>query len=252
MLMEQLTNKSTPIGATSLFTFNVFDGYYFTMKTKTFKFNEEQTYISSIFLSKDIGYKVIRGVTSDNDKVYIDPDGNIIVKAETAETSGNFTLTYNNSIVGDTKTCTVPFHFMSKDAHYVTFDGANKVAVLKDHVINFPIPEEREGYVFDGWYLDGQRVDMSKQQKMADHDLNYVSKYVVPKFYNVYYYDGFMNLVYVETVQEGKAAIGPDAATRDKNMGSKYVFAGWDRDLSCITENTKAYAIYVKVGQDND
>ena len=61
-----------------------------------------------------------------------------------------------------------------------------------------------------------------------------------------------MNLVYTEKVIEGRAAKGPEASVRDQYMGSNYVFVGWDKDLSCITENTSVYGIYVKVGQDNE
>ena len=246
----ELTTTETPVGATSLLTFNVFDGFYFLMKTRTFGINEEMIFISSIF-APDVGYKVIKGIVSDNDHVYVEGD-KIKVAGDVAETTGNFIVEYTDSILGTTKKCTVPFHYLSKDAHYVTFDGGNKTAKLKGDVIIFPAPEEKAGYVFDGWYLNDVRVDMNSPQIMPDNDINYVSKYKLLKYYAVYYFDGKMNLVYTEMVQEGKPALGPDAATRDQNMGPNFKFVGWDRDLSSITENTKAYGIYIKEGQDNE
>ena len=175
-----------------------------------------------------------------------------MVDEHTAEVSGNFSIEYCDSIFGGSKYCSVPFHFLSNKAHFVTFDGENKKAALKDDVIEFPAPAEKEGYVFEGWYLDGKRVDMSKPQLMPDHDINYVSKYNPIKFYGVWFYDAKMNLVGYELVQEGHAAKAPSAEDRDKNMGSSFKFVGWDRDFSCITENTRVYGIYMKVGQDNE
>ena len=246
----ELTSNETGIGTTTLLTFNVFDGYYFTMKTHTYGLYEEKVFIDSIFFD-DVSFRVIRGISSSNPKVKI--DGEVIkVDKDVAETEGYFTVSYIDSIVGSVKTCSIPFHFLSENAHYLSFDGENKVAMLPGRVISFPEPEERPGYIFDGWYLNGQRVDMTKTYSMPDHDVNYVSKYKLIKYCTVNYYDAKMNLVYTEKVIEGRAAKGPEASVRDQYMGSNYIFVGWDKDLSCITENTSVYGIYVKVGQDNE
>jgi hypothetical protein len=76
-------------------------------------------------------------------------------------------------------------------------------------------------------------------------ELLYIDYY----YWNVCWVDGFGNIVKVEDVYNNESATPPDAATRDQYMVSEdenyeYVFVGWDKEYSSITQNTVIRGLY--------
>lgn len=96
----------------------------------------------------------------------------------------------------------------------------------------------KSGYKFDGWYSDGKFVS----QETIYTDTVLANKTIKAQFtqnevYTVTFADSYGVVYKTETVESGQSATAPENVSR---VG--YLFDGWDRDYSSITQNTVIHA----------
>ena len=116
-----------------------------------------------------------------------------------------------------------------ENTYTVTFDakggtpapGAQKV--VKDGTATAPTAPTREGYIFDGWQLDGAKYDFGAKVT-KDITLVAVWKEVV-KYKVTFDAKGGAPTPNVQEVEEGKAATAPTAPTKEG-----YTFVEWQLD----------------------
>ena len=124
-----------------------------------------------------------------------------------------------------------------------------------------PVPEAPRYMRFTGWKntttgeiisYDENDPETGKYTVPNIEEANTVKfEYVFEDYYSwsVVWADGFGNIIKIDNVMNGEAAIAPDASIRDKYMVSsdpeyEYVFIGYDTDYSCIEQNTVIRAMY--------
>ena len=247
-LTVELSKKETKIDDTALLRFTVLDGLSMSTSNKTIQFDERATYLDSIFIADPLSTRIIENVRSLSTYLDIQGDKILVKEGSPAEFSGEIEITLSNALSFMTLTFIAPFHYLSGEAHYVSFDGANRLAYEKGDVIVFPVPEGRDGYRFKEWLLNDTHVDMTEPFIMGDEDLNFVSRYILDKTYTVRYFDGYNNLVYTEKVRNEDPATGPEPSVRDRYMDG-YGFLSWDSDLSCVIRDMDVHGIYASVGE---
>lgn len=137
----------------------------------------------------------------------------------------------------------------SKKKHIVVFQDAEggvlKTTFVGDQEAAVPpeMPAKKgetahHEIVFSGW---DQTIDCVKG--------NLVVRPVyqkVPKNYLVMYLHEDGKLLGTETVPYGKAAKNPPTATKPQTPEYRYVFAGWNVDLSVVEKDTMAKAVFVE------
>lgn len=243
-----LGKKETKIDDTNLLAFTVMDGLTMSTSVKTFHFNDKMTIIDSIFMGDPVGVRLVDSLTSSSEYLRIE-DGKFVI-AEGAPNAFDATLTLkiSNALSFISMSFTVNVHYVNENAHYASFDGTNRVPLLPGEEVIFPAPETRDGQIFKGWLLDGEKVDLSKPFLMPDRDVNFESRYIQEIYFNVEFYDGFNNLICTVSVLNEDAAEAPDPATRDARMEG-YSFVRWDKDFSSVTDHMKVRGIYARISE---
>ena len=130
--------------------------------------------------------------------------------------------------------------------HYVFNDGRQDLIEEINSIDEYEIIEpERTGYVFDGWYVD-QEFDVelelsmiSKPTGIDDITIMAYADWHVAQFMVKFMRDGY--LMMTQLVKYGESAREPNVPIK-----AGYRFVGWDKDISCITEETIANAVYVE------
>ena len=119
----------------------------------------------------------------------------------------------------------------------------NEVLSLEEYLAYVNVPT-REGYEIEGWYLD---FDLT--EKLVGNPSGKVTLYVNWKIktYTVRFinYDGTaipVNGENYQTVEHGQSAKAPE----ENPTREGYVFDGWDKDFSIITDNTQIRPKYSK------
>ena len=132
-------------------------------------------------------------------------------------------------------------------ATFLNYDGSelyvdkvayNKTAEYKA-AVPYRAPDSRYSYTFNGWNLPLTNITK---------DTIFIAQFITEErqyFVNFYNYDD--TLVYTTSVKYGRDAYygGPEL-TRPMDEKYVYTFAGWDRDISYITEDTTTYAKWDK------
>ncbi len=241
----ELNKIETNIKDTNLLVFNVFDADGLAVMTKTFSYDTEVNFLESVFISKPLSYSLFKSITTDNDKVRI-ANGKIFVDNDVAETSGNIIIEINTSSFSSRK-ITVPFHYKSSDAKYVTIDGNNRTPYLPGQTVTVNSDVlYKDGYIFRGWYYNGKIYHVNDTFIMPDRDVNLVAYYTLEVYYTVRFFDGNGNLISEQLVLNTDGAIAPEY---EQYKMDDYHFVCWDKDFSSITGDTDVYGIYEREGE---
>ena len=111
-----------------------------------------------------------------------------------------------------------------------------------------PEPEKRTGYRFLSYIYNGNHYNAGDEITMENSDIYITTEWHKILYYDVYFYDGKNNLIYVDThVEEFTAATAPNPEIRDQYMQG-YSFVGWDKSFSNVQGDLVVRGIYVKVG----
>lgn len=105
-----------------------------------------------------------------------------------------------------------------------------------------PAEPKELGYIFMGWSVPTSEV----RSDLVVEPLFLPDPEYVPVYYTVTFVDYDDTVLFVDTVEESKAATPPDDPVRE---GHKFV--GWDKDFSCVTSDMTVKAQYVMYGDAN-
>ena len=244
-----LSKKETKIDDTPTMKFMVLDGLSMSTSIKKFKYNEELKVMDSCFVPGD-GVTVRFVDSFIEDSQYFDIiDGKYVV-SEYAPNMFDATATLNVSDVfgSEDHSYTIHIHYQNENAKIVDFDGKNQQAYIKGETFDLPGAEPRDGYIFKGWLLNGEEVDLTKPYTMGEEDLHFEPRYIPIIYFRVDFYDGFNNLVSSVMVLNEDGAIAPNEEERDANM-SGYRFVSWDVDFGKVTQDMRVYGIYARIGE---
>jgi hypothetical protein len=186
-----------------------------------------------------------------------------------AEFTAKVKVTVNDDVSAGTKenpiTKIIKIHFTNNNKQKIYIKDRKDYAeyigdYLMDTDMQLPVGVAPRYMKFVGWknetteeitYYDG--TDASRTYHVPNElDLQPVTfelLYIDYYYWNVCWVDGFGNIVKVEDVYNNESATPPDAATRDQYMVSEdenyeYVFVGWDKEYSSITQNTVIRGLY--------
>ena len=243
----ELNLKETEINNTNMLVFDAVDGGSLSVSAKQFKYDEQITWFETGNGNNKETYKLFTEIKSNSPDLTIQ-NGKLIIKEGVAETSGTITVKVRTNPFRERET-TINFHYKSKDARNVTFDGQNSTSYLPGQKISFPTPQKRDGYIFRGWSLNGELVDYKNGYTMPENNINFTAEYIEDKYYTVNFYDGKNNLVYTAHVKTLEDAKAPDAETRDRFMDEEYVFVCYDKEFNDVTSDLEVHAIYERSGE---
>ena len=138
-----------------------------------------------------------------------------------------------------------------RTSYYVKFEGVtidspdNQVEVDKNGILKLPTPS-KEGYTFDGWYVDGKKWD---ENTPISSDITITAKWS-PRKYQI----TFIVKDKQETFEcdygtipsyDGETKISPTAST-------EYVFAGWEPAITNVTQDMTYTATYTETTRKYD
>lgn len=99
--------------------------------------------------------------------------------------------------------------------------------------------DEMYNYVFAGW------SNSVPQTVEGNLDTKAVYEKSIKTFSVQFNYgDGQQS---VQDVEYGQSAVAPENVEKSPTTTTKYIFAGWDREFSCVTENIVVNAIYNEI-----
>ena len=101
---------------------------------------------------------------------------------------------------------------------------------------NLPTPQTREGYTFDGWFLDREFKTKYTNQTLKK-DTTLYAKWVI-KTFKVTFKDGDQVLK-TETVEYGKSAQPPTVTPKEG-----YTFYGWDKNFDNVKSDLVVNAVW--------
>ena len=226
--------------------FRVWDGVNLIMDEKKYDANNETKILETWF--GDLTVYTFDFTPADESLMTIDRDGTIKIKDGTpAEFTTSFRIHLHNavSMVNDRD---ITVHFNAPDAHHVYIDDEDMGRIRPGVKYTLPEPEKRTGYRFLNYVYNGNNYNIGDQLTMGNEDIYITTEWHKILYYDVYFYDGKNNLVYVDRhVEEFTAATAPTPEIRDQHMQG-YSFVGWDKNFSNIQGDLVVRGIYVKVG----
>lgn len=242
----ELNQTVAKIDDYNILWFRVWDGVNLIMDEQRYPANHETKIIESWL--GDATVKTFDFIPEDESLMKIDGDGTIKIKDGTpAEFTTSFTIHLHNavSLVRDR---TITVHFNAPDAHHVYIDGVDMGRIRPGVKYTLPEPEKRTGYRFLNYVYNDQEYAIGDQITMENSDIYITTEWHKILYYDVYFYDGKNNLVYVDKhVEEFTAATAPTPDIRDQHMQG-YSFVGWDKNFSNVQGDLVVRGIYVKVG----
>lgn len=234
------------IDETNVLNFMCWNGVAMRMENKKLPADSVTKLIESWF--GDLEVRMFTFEVAEPDKMEISDDGVIHIKDGTA---ADFTTTFKIKMsnwagfVSD-KTITVEFH--DPGAKHIYIDDVDMGRYRTGNTFTLPDPENRDGYKFLNYELNGADVDPGYVITVADEDIYVTTKWHKIIYYTVMFYDGFNHLVYVDShVEEFTAVTPPSPEIRDQFMDG-YFFIGWDKKIDYITSDLIVHGVYMKVG----
>ena len=226
--------------------FRVWDGVNLIMDEKKYNADDRTKILETWF--GDCTVKTFDFIPADESLMKIDGDGTIRIQDGTpAEFTTTFRIHLHNAVsfVNDRN---ITVHFNAPDAHHIYIDDVDMGRIRPGVKFTLPEPEKRTGYRFLSYIYNDNHYDIGDQITMGDEDIYITTEWHKILYYDVYFYDGKNNLIYVDRhVEEFTAATAPSPDIRDQHMQG-YSFVGWDKNFSNVQGDMVVRGIYVKVG----
>ena len=242
---EQTVNinqKVTNVQGTTMLCYKVFDYNSLATTLKVLKPTEEVVWLQSE--DKPKKYKIFSNFKSDNPKIQIVGDNLVVSDDAGASEEATITFTYDAGLKKHEDS--VKIKYISNDAKRVTFDGSplEKEYYLPGESVVFPkTVENRTGYIFKGYKVNGVLVDRMEDYIVGNDNINFESYYIEDITYTINFYDHHLNLIATVEAKNGDVVNEPIFVPEDG-----YDFVGWDKDYSIATKDMSVYAICVKRG----
>ena len=121
-----------------------------------------------------------------------------------------------------------------------------KVEVTFHQLLSEVLPTtgfKRDGYVFEGWYYNGNAVNGKKYSDIKATALTAVwTKLYTVRFYN----DENGSVIFTQIVKKGESATAPSNPSKAEDNVYKYTFKGWDKSFSSVSSDLDIYPVYTK------
>ena len=276
----QLNNAITPIESTRLLMGEIFVSITYSPEIRNLTLNETAK------IKEGGSTRYINPVTieSDSDNLIVDKDHNTLVVRDSAPPTFTCTLTVKvndalNYFFSDgSQVYTVEVTYRSKNGHNVSiancdttifadkgksvtlptldydttlgaayscklgYDEANNVIATK----NFTYDNTYYDFLY---FTDGNRnYNPGDVLYIGDKDIVITPILDVITYYTATFYNGKGNIISTSRVREFTPAVSPTQQQIMNGMDG-YVFYGWDRDFSYMTEDINVYGIYYKWGE---
>ena len=242
----ELNQTVAKIDDYNILWFRVWDGVNLIMDEKSYPADHETKILETWF--GDATVKTFTFTPADESLLKISPDGTIKVQDGTpAEFTTTFRIHLHNavSLVNDRD---ITVHFDAPDAHHIYIDDKDMGRIRPGVEYTLPEPEKKTGYRFLNYVYNGNNYNVGEKITMADEDIYITTVWHKILYYDVYFYDGKNNLIYVDRhVEEFTSATAPSPDIRDQHMDG-YSFVGWDKNFSNVQSDLLVRGIYVKVG----
>lgn len=147
----------------------------------------------------------------------------------------------------------------------ITFDlkdGINfeELELKIGDLLEEPVPPEREGYTFSGWFYDEECTVPFTFEKLPEESLTIYAKWEIKKFTYTFYDGDGTTVLKADTVDYGSAIIAPAAPAKAATVQYTYTFSGWDKeiprtirsDISFVAQYTAAVNKYTYTFYDED
>ncbi len=225
-LLGDFNNWSIETGKMTLTTDNIFTmtldleagPYLFKVLTDDIWYGNDGVIENTTLATSAIGWEMIDGA------------GNCTLNAS----GGTYTFNYNYS----TRMLEVIYEAAQYTVTFKDFDGTvlSTQTVEAGKAATAPEAPARTGYTFTGW-------DKEFTSITADTVVTATYKVIT---YTVTFKDFDGTVLKEETVDHGQSATAPEAPARDG-----YLFTGWDKEYSNITESITVTATYKEVVADD-
>lgn len=199
----------------------------------------------SIFLISCVNSKVYRTITIVDDEKVVDTikvlDSSVLSEPNHNQKEGyTFIGFFENGKLFDftqkiTKDITLEMVYEKNDTKYVVSiyyqdELLEKLEVEPNSNLSTLKPLEKEGYVFKGYYLDGNLYDLNSE---VTSDLTLTAVFEIDNTVTVKYYDSNI-LIKTEKVEKG-------SSTSFEYSKDGYEFLGWSESLENITEDIDVF-----------
>ena len=241
-----------------------FDQFSYGIVQKKFKGDEQFSIFSGILMPKALvtdstGY-VFTYTPTDPSLLEIDNKGTIHVPDGTA---ARFTTTFKIHVsnwCGYISDRIITVNYVASDAHEVYLETWGNGLQYHTYIllgeyrpnatITLPDAPDMYAHYFQAYGIDGDsKLKHPGDPIIMGNETLYINAYYIPlDWFDVYFYDGKENLVAVDRVLEGTAAIAPSDRMRDRYTDlSKYYFLNWDKDFTYVKSNLNVYGVYVSI-----
>lgn len=245
-------NKSImSIDETDVLSFRTWNGVTMRAEDKKLKASDVTTLIESWI--KDLKVRIFSFEPTDPQWVEISEDGVIRIKDDDPDRPADLTTSFKikvNIFAGIIADREITLTYHDPDAHHIYIDGQDMGRFSKNNTYYLPEPKARDGYKFLYYHYQDSSEEMHVDDPivMGDKDINIVTEWHKIIYYTVFFYDGFNNLIHVDShVEEFTAVTPPEPEIRDQYMHG-YFFLGWDKKIDYITSDLAVHGLYMKVG----
>ena len=263
------------LGQRHLLAARYFNADNFNVDIKDLEYNDKVKAIYGVFIPEDVEIDIfsLESITpiegSVPESFGITSDGHF--KMDTASAQDDFVVEVkikaNKKVtLGRDVTKTIIVHFNNNDRQEVKVDGTSIGSYVNGATVKLSVPAPIRYMKFTGY----KYLDKDKQEVIINYDpdkadsLYYVvdttgdfrtceleSIWIDYYHWEVYFVDGFNNIIERQMVLNGEDATEPNEAKRDFYMNNNppddshhYEFVGYDRELTSITGPTVIRAIY--------
>ncbi len=228
------------VGRTTLLCYEVFDYNSLASSVRVLRPSDKVTYFRS--MTKSDTYNIFSEFKTDNPQIRVVGD-NLVVEEGIAEATATISFRYDTGLLKHDDSIKV--HYVNSNAKSVTFDGQNKKLYLPGDKVEFPeTVEEKDGYIFKGYKLNGELIDRMEDVYVENYDMNFESYYILDETYNIRFYDHHNNLIETIEVRNGDPIDEPIFIPKDD-----YIFVCWDKDFHIASSDLIIHAICVKRGE---
>lgn len=265
------------LGERHLLAARTFNSQSFSVEIRDLQFDEKVKAIYGAFVPVDVYFTVFsldsititQGTLVDGSFLSLSADGHVML--DTIEGQDNFTAeivirTNKEVTVGRSITKTITVHFTNSNRQSISVDGNGLGSFVDGAVVTLPVPEPVRYKKFVGYSYENQyheTVNIEYDEDNPDslkytvdttgdfRECNITSVWIDYYHWEVYFVDGFNNLIEKQMVLNGEDAVEPAAEKRDYNMTANppddnhhYEFVAYDRPLTNISGPTVIRAIY--------
>ena len=270
---------NSTLGERHLLTVSYLNTKEFYADIKDMEFTDKYKAVYGAFVPEDVdipmfkfdGAEIIEKEEGTADPVVtITDDG--YIGLETMQDVGNFvvklTVRATKQVTLDRDlTKDIYVHFTNNDRQYIYIDNVLYGKYVNGAVVTLPIPEpirytKFTGYTYEDIFGTEHKIEYNPDDPTSLNFTIVTAEGAIPEVFfttviipyyhwEVYFVDGFNNIVSKQLVLLNEAAVEPDPEIRDKFMlesppddNHHYEFVEWDKDFSCITGPTVVRAKY--------